>query len=436
MLGALPVAMPEETLYSLCARTHRLLGYCAAERTSELLFGFSTAARLRVLPSNLAHFAAVTQGVLGSAQDVLRQRTLAGLTMQFADGTRSAAIVRICSARGTSRAVPALIARSAFSKPPNTLWACPRCAREGWQRHGARAWLLAHHWPGTYVCTVHGGPLLVAAVSSNCGLWLRPEDLAPQRQAGGRWEAARLFAARQVAAAMAAFQARALSPTRMRPHLADLLGQMGLIGTRWRPRDGQMQPWWEARQRPFLQLDPSLAALAHSSWIYSLVLGRCDDDPVKWAVLLSALLSEKELQEFLDACVGEQLPLFEGPQASASERRDALSMQAWTWLASGRPIGFVARMIGRSQASVRYWLQQRPAIAAEREQRLLDKQLRARRQLVARMLRRSPAAGRRELYAASPALVRWMEKNDRLWFASQLVTTSSRYRQRVLAFDF
>ena len=68
--------LPGETLFSLCSRQHRLWGYGLSSRSTEILFGGKRLGTRHDFPSGLDAFVLRTEGQLGSAVEIARDRTL------------------------------------------------------------------------------------------------------------------------------------------------------------------------------------------------------------------------------------------------------------------------------------------------------------------------------------------------------------------------
>lgn len=82
-LSILPALLPTETLYSWCARYHRLTGNRIAADTSQQLFGTPNAGRLHDLTSHLAEFVDRTNGRFGDIESLAMRHTLLGFYAPF-----------------------------------------------------------------------------------------------------------------------------------------------------------------------------------------------------------------------------------------------------------------------------------------------------------------------------------------------------------------
>lgn len=75
-VDSLPPWLRGETLFSLCSRQHRLWGHNLSSRSTEILFGGKRLGTQHDFPSGLDAFALRTEGQLGSAVEIARDRTM------------------------------------------------------------------------------------------------------------------------------------------------------------------------------------------------------------------------------------------------------------------------------------------------------------------------------------------------------------------------
>jgi hypothetical protein len=67
--------LPDETLYSLAARYHRLVGSPISDVVAQRLFG-ATRRDQHDLPGGIDHFVHATSGLLGDAESIIREHTI------------------------------------------------------------------------------------------------------------------------------------------------------------------------------------------------------------------------------------------------------------------------------------------------------------------------------------------------------------------------
>lgn len=152
--------LPDETLYSWCARYHRLSGNRLARDTSLQLFGSPTAGFWHDMPSHLGAFEERTRQRHGDAEHLCRRHTLLSYYIPF----RPATLIQDSITAMTSNSVRDLkfrlglpASRVGASHP---LKACPLCMTDDVAATGIAYWHLDHQFPSVWVCPKHGGKLM------------------------------------------------------------------------------------------------------------------------------------------------------------------------------------------------------------------------------------------------------------------------------------
>ena len=169
--SCIPQILPDETVFSWCARFHRLNCGGDVRATSQLLFGHLTAGLRSDFPFHLAHFHKITRGCLGTVSDLLMRGTLYGFHAPFLPvnvkddvrryliyGGRSGELYRTL---GLSRAGLGLI---------NPLKFCADCVIEQKSQHGCAWWMASHQPPSRFSCRLHYQWLRVADMPLRPGL--------------------------------------------------------------------------------------------------------------------------------------------------------------------------------------------------------------------------------------------------------------------------
>lgn len=176
----LPGWQPDETLYSWCARYHRIAGGVRASQTSLRLFGHPRAGLAHDLGGRLTHLVEQTGSALGSVSDLLLTHTLLGYYMVF----RPLAERELWTSRlaaGTQGAIKTqlgwLATRMGAAHP---LKGCVACEAEDVAQGFSPYWRREHQAPGVWVCIRHQCTLWVTPLRAN-GLmrtmWLLPDDI-------------------------------------------------------------------------------------------------------------------------------------------------------------------------------------------------------------------------------------------------------------------
>lgn len=181
----LPGWRPDETLYSWCARYHRVAGGMRASQTSLRLFGHPRAGLAHDLCGRLTHFVEQTDGTLGSAADLLLKHTVLGYYMAFRPHDERELWTSRLSA-GTQRAIKSqlgwLATRMGAAHP---LKSCAACEAEDAEQGRGPHWRREHQIPGVWVCLKHECTLWVTPMRANClmrTMWLLPDDIPPHQR--------------------------------------------------------------------------------------------------------------------------------------------------------------------------------------------------------------------------------------------------------------
>lgn len=175
----LPAWLPDESLYSLAARFHKLSGNPIPARTTKALFGHPQQGSQHDFPCRLDAFCANTFGMLGEARTIALDRTIVPFYFPLRDGTEVEGTIE-CLRRTADRHLKfrlgLLTSRYRANHP---LKACPSCLHADEGRHGIAYWHLSHQYPGVWMCPTHEVPLLVSALKST-GVerfgWLLPRQ--------------------------------------------------------------------------------------------------------------------------------------------------------------------------------------------------------------------------------------------------------------------
>ncbi|WP_088279070.1 TnsD family Tn7-like transposition protein [Ideonella sp. A 288] len=171
--------LPGETLFSLCSRQHRLWGYSLSSRSTEIMFGGKRRGTQHDFPSGLDEFAHRTEGLLGSAVEIARHRTMLRFYRPFlgaADIDHAVWAMRGLAVAHLKFRLGLLTSRFRANHP---LKACMACMQADLTEHGWVYWHLVHQFPGVWMCPAHGAPLRISQVKSTGVerfLWSRPAE--------------------------------------------------------------------------------------------------------------------------------------------------------------------------------------------------------------------------------------------------------------------
>lgn len=179
--------LPDETLFSLCSRFHRLSGNRLAATTCKMLFGHRTQGSAHDLPSRIGHFATVTGSVLGNADTIIRERTVLPFYLHFTSAERADAAVAAMGGESIGSLKFQLGLLTSRFRANHPLKACQGCMQEDARAHATSYWHFEHQLPGAWVCLKHLCPLTTADIKAT-GVgrfqWFLPraEQFRPPRE--------------------------------------------------------------------------------------------------------------------------------------------------------------------------------------------------------------------------------------------------------------
>lgn len=154
--------LPDEILFSWCSRYHHLAVNGLAAATCMQLFGGRRRGVAHDFPDAIGTLAHRAAGSLGTAQQIVRDRTLLGFYAPF----RPPPVVERAQAQmiqgpvGHLKYQLGLLTSGLGAAHP--LKACPACMTSDQREYGAAYWRLAHQLPSSWFCPIHEEPLLVS----------------------------------------------------------------------------------------------------------------------------------------------------------------------------------------------------------------------------------------------------------------------------------
>lgn len=171
----LPVEwLPDECLYSLISRVHRVSGNVSSNDTTRYLFSDGKLGGSPLVTTHLDALASSTSGLLGSLEDLAFTKQVAGY---FRIGTPLAQRQLLLSAlRGDGNAKQAR-ALMRNSLPSFRLRLCPACVEQDCKAFGSAYWHLSHQLPCTCSCLEHSNGLYAVELPRSTS-WLHRWVLA------------------------------------------------------------------------------------------------------------------------------------------------------------------------------------------------------------------------------------------------------------------
>lgn len=181
--------LPDETLFSLVCRYHRLSVHGNPALTQHVLFSRRQSKCSHDFCGHLDAFVLRTEGCLGDAEVLIRQRTLAPCFLAFR-ATVDCHSIRQAMRSGQLHHVKYLagITTSRF-RGQHPLKACKRCMEHDIERFGTTYWHLPHQLPGAWRCLIHQDGLLATdeAGTVDAVRCLQLPHLAPLNSLASPW---------------------------------------------------------------------------------------------------------------------------------------------------------------------------------------------------------------------------------------------------------
>lgn len=154
-LSFFPTPADDETIYSVCARFHRLAGRRNSECSSTLLLGHAAGGAEIDLTSGLLRLEEASQAVISCTESTLRERTVLRSYLPFMSAARRLQVLAACAT--SSLPLPIRSERGltwSCSVLEHQLRACPDCSAEQ-ATSGFAYWVTVHQLPGVWVCAKH-----------------------------------------------------------------------------------------------------------------------------------------------------------------------------------------------------------------------------------------------------------------------------------------
>lgn len=154
--------LPDETLFSWCSRYHRLTVNGQDRNTCLQLFGHHRTGTAHDFPARVGAFAAGTRGALGTASEIIQQRTLLPFYLPFRPEALGRQAEQALCGEGIGHLKYRLGLLSSGLGAAHPLKACLSCITEDLTLHGWACWRRSHQLPGVWLCPRHHEPLQVS----------------------------------------------------------------------------------------------------------------------------------------------------------------------------------------------------------------------------------------------------------------------------------
>lgn len=156
--------LPDETLFSWCSRYHRLAANGNDRTTSIQLFGHHRTGTAHDFPARLNVLTARLHGALGTAADIIGQRTLLPFYLPFRSPLLSREAQQALCGYGIGHIKYRLGLLTSGLGAAHPLKSCPACTTFDLNQSGWAYWRRVHQLPGVWLCPLHRTPLHVSKV--------------------------------------------------------------------------------------------------------------------------------------------------------------------------------------------------------------------------------------------------------------------------------
>jgi len=163
----LPKWLPDETFYSLACRYHRLSCNATSKATLNQLFGQPQLGYQHDFPSGLDAFVSRTNSTLGTAGQIIRQRTILPFYLPMRQSVQAAEVTAAFEGGDVSSLKFKLGILTSRFRAHHPLKACTECMQEDLAKHSVSYWHLNHQFPGVWLCPDHSTLLREATVKAN-----------------------------------------------------------------------------------------------------------------------------------------------------------------------------------------------------------------------------------------------------------------------------
>lgn len=160
MLAFFPSVFPDESLYSVLTRYHRLSGHSSSQQSLRELFGHSGRVVMSDLPSGLQALASVIPGMVWTTDRLIDETTVFPYFTSFLS-VRQVICARRAMAGTTANGLKMLLGLLASRLGGrNHLRFCEQCRQRDADALGLAYWHRVHQLPGVWLCPLHGCALM------------------------------------------------------------------------------------------------------------------------------------------------------------------------------------------------------------------------------------------------------------------------------------
>lgn len=417
---------PGESLYGWCSRLHALRGDKARD-LGRLLFGREHACRVVDIPSGLGRWVHATGAGLGSAEEILRTRTVAAAYWPFAsDATRRLLVQAATDAAGVPTPMVLGLPASRIGAW-HPLRSCPVCRQERVASRGYATWLLADQLPGSWWCPAHHRPL--EQVCSVKAVWRKPgHDEVPLGEPQGADEAHALAMMRALAEAIAS--ADRINPRGLASSITGRLKTLAIATSPARLNVERINRWLaEAPIVQWMNRQGRMVNVPANNWVVPMIRGRSRSHPLKWMILWTSAWRSEPVEQAVEALQlaarglathenGTQFLLW--PEDWGRSVDNGVPAEVEEAFMSCQSIQDVAEALGSSTGAVKRWLTEYPSFGRAWLKRVREHRILRARENMQLQMATNPSISRAELLRVCKTDVEWLSRNAPITLRSLL----------------
>lgn len=173
--------LPDETLYSILSRQHRLSGNLRPETTRGQFFGHRLRGSHHDFPTHLDYLVDRTLGAWGDAASIIDRHTILPYYLHLRSEITRAAVIGMARTADLAQVKTWLGLLERRFNQFHPLKACSKCMAADLEDHGVAYWHRQHELPAVWWCVAHDLPLGAAvakAPQSFQSTWQLPDDCA------------------------------------------------------------------------------------------------------------------------------------------------------------------------------------------------------------------------------------------------------------------
>lgn len=406
-----PRLLPDETLYSLCARAHAVSGFTSARSTSRALLGHDRGAVHHGVPFGLGRLEYCSDGRIHPSEQLLRSCTVLGSYFPLMTASERLSVLRSCidSAPGVARTVR--IRHSWQISRAHELRLCESCFCEDVLANGHGYWRASHQLPGVWACVKHRQWLsYVPKRSSKANRWLTADHATPLLEKTKGCSQSLQIALNVADAATWLTSLNTANPRVLASMVRSRLMSTGVLRSELTISRAELAT---IEGRVNLLPDATFAELRRPGWIRQTLIDARMAHPIRWAVLLA--LCDEHLSTNL-ACeyfiAAQRLPNLELFNARSATRKSSAPLALYDLLAGPIQLKDAAEKSGLAISQLRSWIRKDPALARHWKEKRIEVRNRAARFTLQGFRKEHPAATRMEAIRACLWAVRQLEHYD------------------------